>query len=233
VLLLYFVAAGILVGLLTHGRLQRLTDVSFRWAPLALAGLVLQVVLFSAPVATVIGGFGVPLYVGSTAAVMVALLHNRALPGFPIIALGAALNLVAILANGGEMPASPGALAALGGVSVGAGQAFTNSLVGAVSTPFALLGDVFVLPRPIPFANVFSIGDAVIGLGAVSFLVQLMRGAVLPSADPVPSRGGAVTVSSGTRRAENSGARGVVPRQVPPSPARASAMLGAEAVLDG
>jgi hypothetical protein len=34
---------------------------------------------------------------------------------------------------------------------------------------------VFVLPRPLPFANVFSIGDVLIGLGAVVFLVRSMR----------------------------------------------------------
>ena len=36
------------------------------------------------------------------------------MPGMPLVALGAACNLAAILANGGYMPASPGALAALG-----------------------------------------------------------------------------------------------------------------------
>jgi hypothetical protein len=32
-----------------------------------------------------------------------------------------------------------------------------------------------VLPRPMPFANVFSIGDVLIGSGAVVFLVRTMR----------------------------------------------------------
>jgi len=39
------------------------------------------------------------------------------------------------------------------------------------------LTDVFALPAWIPFANIFSIGDLVIGLGVVVIIVASMRGA--------------------------------------------------------
>lgn len=232
-LLIYFVAAGVLVGLLGRGRLERLVGVSFRWAPLAVGGLLFQVLLFSAPVATAVGAWGAPLYVVSTLVVLVALLRNQRLPGFKVIAVGATLNLVAILTNGGLMPASPEALDAIRGV-VAAGATFTNSVVAGAEAPFVLLGDIFVLPRPIPFANVFSIGDVIIGLGAVLFIVRVMRGAPVPQADRGPSDDDrAVTVSSGIRPAAMTGAGGAVPQQVRTSGVGVSLILGAEARVDG
>jgi hypothetical protein len=52
---------------------------------------------------------------------------------------------------------------------------YTNSALSDERTLLPWLGDVFVLPRPLPFANVFSIGDVLIGLGAVWFLVRAMH----------------------------------------------------------
>ena len=73
-----------------------------------------QVVLFSKPVTARIGSLGPPIYVASTAMVLAAIVRQpRASPGCSIVALGAASNLTAILANGGYMPAGPGAIAVL------------------------------------------------------------------------------------------------------------------------
>ena len=64
---------------------------------------------------TVVGAAGPPLYVASTAAVLIAVLRNlRASRRWPLVALGAVSNLAAILANGGVMPASPDAVATAG-----------------------------------------------------------------------------------------------------------------------
>jgi len=52
---------------------------------------------------------------------------------------------------------------------------FSNSVLSGPDTPFAILGDIFVWPRPLPLANVFSVGDAVIAVGAIVFLVVGMR----------------------------------------------------------
>ena len=78
------------------------------------AGLLSQVILFDPAVAQRIGDLGPFLYVASTAAVLAALLRNARIPGLPIVALGAFSNLLAIVANGGYMPASPEAMAAVG-----------------------------------------------------------------------------------------------------------------------
>lgn len=192
-LLLYSIAAGILLGRLAGGRLDGLSAVRFRLWPLALGGLLFQLVLFSAPVTERIGDAGPALYVVSSLAVFVALLANLRLPGFWILALGAGMNLLAITANGGYMPSSPEAWMALNGLAVVPTDDYTNSTLITTTTWFPMLGDIFVFPRPLPLANVFSLGDALIAVGAVVFLVRSMRtarpaGAVLP-ARVTPSAG--------------------------------------------
>ena len=111
--ILYAIPIGIIAGYLLGGRLDGLAEIPFRWGWLAVAGLLVQVLLFAEPVAATIGAAGTPIYLASTAAVLIAVLRNLRIPGIPLVALGAASNLLAILANGGVMPASPEAVAAL------------------------------------------------------------------------------------------------------------------------
>ncbi len=135
------------------------------------AGLLIQVVLFSEPVSERIGALGPPIYVASTAAVIAAVVANRAITGMLVVAAGAASNLLAIVANGGYMPVSAGAAAVLGAHSP---SAYSNSkqLPDPVLAP---LTDIFALPPWVPFANVFSVGDLLIGLGIVIVIVSAMR----------------------------------------------------------
>ena len=65
----------------------------------------------------------------------------------------------------------------LNGVAEVPTDAYTNSALMTAATSFPALGDIFVLPRPLPLANVFSLGDVLIAAGAVVFLVRQMRDA--------------------------------------------------------
>ncbi len=180
--LLYAVFFGVLIGLATGGRLAALAQARFRLWPVALAGLAFQALLFSPPVAQSVGRLGPSLYVLSTTLVLMALVVNLRRPGIALVITGAMLNFVAIVANGGQMPASPEAIAALTGSAGFGHEGFANSVpMSHAVLPF--LGDIFVLPRPFPFANVFSIGDVLIGLGGAWFIVRLMHQAV-PGAQP-------------------------------------------------
>ena len=171
VFILYAIVAGLVIGRLLGGRFDNLGALSFRWTWVAIAGLAAQVVLFSAPVSAAVGDAGAPLYVASTVAVLGFVLGNVGIPGMPIVALGAGLNLLAIAANGGTMPASGAALAALG---TGTSTGYINSreLVAPILLP---LGDVFALPSWMPFANVFSVGDVLVGAGIFLVIVAAMR----------------------------------------------------------
>ena len=87
--ILYAVLIGLVVGFLAGGRLSGLAAIQLRWSWVIVAGLLVQVVLFSEPVSARIGSLGPPVYVASTAAVIGAVLANRAITGMLIVALGA------------------------------------------------------------------------------------------------------------------------------------------------
>lgn len=169
--MLWAIPIGIVTGLLVGGSLGNLAAFRFRWAALVVAGLVVQVGLFTSTGDQVAGSAGPAIYVASTAAVFVAVLRNIRLPGMWIVALGSLSNLAAIIANGGAMPADPGALAIAG--LDGAGE-HTNSVVLA-EPALRPLTDIFGIPAWLPFANVFSVGDVLIGVGVVIVIAAVMR----------------------------------------------------------
>ena len=167
---LYAIPIGIAIGLLAGGRLGQLGELRLRWVPLILLGLAVQVAIFTDAVGRAVGDAGPAIYAASTALVFVAVLRNIQVPGVALIALGAGCNLAAIVANGGWMPADPDALAAIGGLSDG----YTNSIVVA-DPALGPLTDIFALPAWLPLANVFSIGDVLIGVGIAVTIALAMR----------------------------------------------------------
>ncbi len=169
--ILYGVVAGLVVGLLAGGRVDRLADLRIRWAWLAIAGLAAQIVLFIPTVGDALGGVAPLVYAGSSAAILAVILANLRVPGLQLVAAGAACNLVAIVANGGYMPVSGGALASLGWVEP---PGYSNS--AAVADPaLAPLTDIFAMPSWLPFANVFSVGDVLIAVGIAATIALAMR----------------------------------------------------------
>ena len=169
--MLWAIPLGIAVGFLARGRLDGLSRLRLRWAWLAVAGLLVQVVLFTPTGDSLAGTLGPAIYVGSTFLVFLAVLRNIRLPGMPIVALGSISNLIAITANGGFMPADPAALATAG--LDGPGE-HTNSVV-LENPAFRPLTDIFAIPEALPFANVFSIGDLLLGVGIVIVIAAAMR----------------------------------------------------------
>ena len=170
--ILYAIPIGLIAGWLTGGRLERIGDVRFRLAPLAVVALAVQLVLFSPLAGGLPDDVGRAIYTISTALVIVVVLANVRLPGVALIVVGAASNLAAIVANGGAMPASA---AALGSLGVGVGE-HTNSVL--VEHPaLEPLTDIFATPAWLPLANVFSVGDVLIGIGVAVAIAAAMHGA--------------------------------------------------------
>lgn len=169
--MLWAIPIGILAGLLVGGHFDALAAFRFRWSWLAVAGLLIQVVLFTPTGDELAGGFGPALYVLSTLGVFLAVVRNIRLPGMSLVALGALCNLAAITANGGFMPASAAALAAAG---LGGPGSHTNSVV-LEHPALELLTDIFAIPAWLPMANVFSVGDVLIGVGIVIVIAAGMR----------------------------------------------------------
>jgi hypothetical protein len=158
------------------GRLERLAGHRFArpWAlgvALAVQILIISVIPHGSPALLAAA------HLASYALAAVFLVANRKVSGLWLLALGTALNAAAIAANGGVMPASPTALRAAG-LAVDNAE-FVNS--GALADPrLAFLGDVFAVPEPFPLANVFSIGDVLVVLGAAVVLHQICESRLAP-----------------------------------------------------
>lgn len=169
--ILYALVIGFVAGLLLGGRPAGLAGLQFRWPWLIIGGLFVQVILFSDQVAEVVGDLGPPIYVGSTALVFLGVLRNIDITGMKVVALGAASNMAAIIANGGYMPAGRGALEALGKSDP---TIYSNSayLEHPALEP---LTDIFALPGWLPFSNIFSVGDVLIAAGVAVIIVAAMR----------------------------------------------------------
>jgi hypothetical protein len=161
---------------LTGGRLSRLLDLSLRWSWAALGALALQV-LITTLVPTGSTGVHQMLHVGSYALAGGFIVANRRVTGLPVLAFGAALNTIAILANAGVMPASARAMR-IAGVPVT--DHFANS--APVAHPHLLaLGDVIPVPGPWPLGNVISLGDILIMAGLLVIVHRACRRAEAPA----------------------------------------------------
>ncbi|HWD47134.1 MAG TPA: DUF5317 domain-containing protein [Actinomycetota bacterium] len=177
--LIAVVVLAVLTVPLAGGRLGALVELRLRRVWAIFLGLGLEVAAIDLPGLS--DRMRAAIMVAAYPVLAVFLVANWRLPGMPVVALGGALNLLAIAVNGGVMPASPAALAGAGLDLATPG--FQNS--AAVDDPrLAFLGDVFYIPASWPLSNVFSVGDVLIALG-VAWAVHGICGSRL-----VPSRAG-------------------------------------------
>ncbi len=166
-MILFTVAAAIVVGLIAGGTLRDFPSVKLRWWRAALAGAVLQFIPLE-------GTTGVILLLMSFAALLAFAVANVRTPGFGPILVGLALNALVITVNHG-MPVTRHALVASHQTSTlddlihngGAKHHLADS-----GTSLRLLGDVIPLGAPIDEA--VSIGDLCMQVGAAWFIVLAM-----------------------------------------------------------
>ncbi|HXF36488.1 MAG TPA: MFS transporter [Actinomycetota bacterium] len=177
-LLLLFVAVATLAVPVFRGRLLRLAEVRFRGTWLLALALGTQLWVLA-----IVPGPRTPAreaaYVATYVLAIGFLFLNRRLPGFWLVGMGAVMNLAAIAANGGVMPAAEHALARAN-LPLEVPRFFTNSI--PVDHPrLAFLGDIFAVPASWPFSNVFSAGDVCIALGAALAIHRISGSHLLPS----------------------------------------------------
>lgn len=155
---------------LAGGRLAALAELRIRATWTIVLALGVQVVVVSvAP-----GGshaFHAGVHLASYVLAAAFVWANRRVPGMLLVALGGALNLAAISANGGVMPAWPTALRIAGLRPTGG---YENS--AAVAHPrLQALGDVIPVPGPWPIGNVLSVGDLILFAGTLLLLHRTCR----------------------------------------------------------
>jgi Family of unknown function (DUF5317) len=148
---------------LTGGKLSRLADLRVQGTWVPVLALALQVVIVT------IAPGGNPtlhkvIHIATYVLIGLFLWFNRRVPGVKLIGLGAFCNALAIVINGGVMPASLTAQR-LAGLHIGTG--FQNS--AALSHPLLpFLGDIIPWPGPLP--NVLSVGDCIVYIGTLLLL---------------------------------------------------------------
>jgi len=181
-LLLVAIVVAVALVPLVRGDLRALAALRFRLPWLVAAALVLQILVitvFPGPRTTL----RLAAYLSSYALAVVFLFLNRRIPGLWLIGTGAVLNLLAIGANAGVMPATRDALATAGVVPPG--EVFANAAYVAHARLW-FLGDVFAIPASWPLANVFSVGDVLIALGAAWAILATARRSARERRAPSP-----------------------------------------------
>jgi len=173
-MLLVFTIIAFLISLALGGKFKYLLQIHFRQSFLVLISMALQILVFSTwwQSRPDEASWGLFLYAVSLLLLVLFIIVNFKILGFPLIALGLLLNASVILANGGYMPASLEALQRAGIASdtqAYAAARATNSALITEGTRLWYLGDIFAFPKSWPLPNVFSIGDVYITAGAIWF----------------------------------------------------------------
>jgi hypothetical protein len=112
----------------------------------------------------------------------IAIVHRRSF-AWQLVALGLALNVVVIAANGGFMPQSTSAAIAVWGeeraLAMHAQARLDNTVPMSATTRLNVLADVLPQPAWLPRANVVSIGDLLLSLGLACWTLQATRGGIV------------------------------------------------------
>ena len=163
-ILVWVTGIGVASAMFTWTRLRRLADLPIRHLWLVWVALGVQLVLFEYLGSRIPVPVSDKIHLATYALALTFLWLNRRLPGGWLITVGTSLNLVAIVANDGSMPADMDAWRKAGLHAIPP-EVFENSR--ALSSPrLAFLGDVFYVPASWPLSNVFSVGDILIVVGS-------------------------------------------------------------------
>jgi Family of unknown function (DUF5317) len=187
-------AVTALVGIACGGSLARCLTARVAWWPMLLAAFAVELVLYNPPINRLdwASSAGPAIWVLSKLVLLAVLARNAVIdehgrPAWLVMFVGIALNTLAIVANGGHMPQSPDAAAAVWGADYVRADTYAGRLenVSWMSPDARLpwLCDILPLPRWLPRPNVLSIGDVVLALGVGGWIL----GHVLPTPMPAGS----------------------------------------------
>ena len=170
---------ALVLGLLRGGSLRGLAQISLRWIPLVIAGLVLQLLIFTPGRGqSIIPTYTTQLYILSMVLLAIWVILNRHVPGIVLMGIGLMMNMVAIVANGGYMPIHPDVAGMVGqsrDAATGGTEIIYHSRAMRESVQLWILTDILPVPAPKPLASVFSIGDVLMTLGGSWLLYRSMR----------------------------------------------------------
>ena len=160
--------AGVALGLIRGGSFRHLGNVSFRWWPVLVAGLVVQ------GASSFVGGStGVVMLVASFGVLMAFAAANVRLAGMGLVLVGIALNTTTIALNGG-MPVRPSAVVAAGIAGWDEVDDLNYGTKRHLERPdddLMVLSDIIPVP---PLRQVLSFGDIVLSVGVADLVMHVM-----------------------------------------------------------
>jgi Family of unknown function (DUF5317) len=175
---------GILSAKLRGGHLKRLAQLDLKHLWVIWVAIIVQTLIFQVRLPFLSETIVEVVHLGTYVTAFGFLWLNRHIPGAIVIGLGAGSNAAAIFANGGVMPANATAWERAGLPTVAEGQ-FENSNITS-NANLAFLGDIFYIPKSLPLANVFSVGDVAIVIGGTYLAHVWCRRARTSNAWPAP-----------------------------------------------
>jgi hypothetical protein len=191
------IALVIVVALLRGGSLRNFASIQLRWLPLVIASFALQILIFTPFAQSPLVAFAtLPIYVLSLALLAIWVAANWRIPGMALIAIGLALNVAAIAANGGHMPVLPDAARLAGqydAIATSDPSTSKHALIPMEQARLWLLSDIIAIPRGVPGAVVLSVGDIVLTIGIAILCYSTIRRA---PAETKPVSAGAVERAS-------------------------------------
>jgi hypothetical protein len=202
------VAIASIAALVRGGSLHNIASLQLRGIPLVIGGLILQLLIFTPFRMLPLLSIATPqLYVVSMALLVVWVALNWHIPGITLMGAGLLMNCAAIVANNGYMPVAPASVRyaeRLAQYTASGLPSANNSIAIDEHVRLWLLTDIIAVPGWVPLANVFSLGDVFLTIGASLLCYQTIRrpsvavaqAVVMPTRATQPTTSGAARPSS-------------------------------------
>lgn len=170
------VILAIVVGMILGGKWGNLLTHKFKRSELVFVSLLIQLIIFNSVWFQYVNNIFVTrfLYIVSMVLLLIFLSANLNVKGIKLLAVGIFANSIAIISNGGHMPASKQGLSSILSdeefISMLSGGTLNNSMLISEKTNFKFLCDIFYIPG----LNVFSAGDVFIAIGSYITILYIL-----------------------------------------------------------
>jgi len=174
---------AVIIGFILKGNFKNLSQTTLRGAFFIWIGLIFRYipVIFNFPFLKTFSNSIMPyapiLFVISFALLLTGVVLNLSRWPMAIILAGVLMNTAAVLANSGYMPVSGEGLRKAGYdmSRITSTQLDMNHVLITAQTRLAFLTDIIPIPKPYPMPQMLSIGDVLMCLGLLFFIVISMR----------------------------------------------------------